>query len=269
MRVLVVGLGEVGNAIYELARDAGHVVYGYDSDESKRISELASAVNVDVLHICYPYSKDFIDATISYIRTVKPDLVIIESTVPPGTTERVHSEVGIDVVHSPIRGRHPKLKEHIRFWTKWVGAINREAAVKAKRYYESLGLRVRIASSPRVTELAKLIETVYRALLIAWWQEVHRMCREFNVALRELAEFIVEVHGILKDRPIYYPGVIGGHCLIPNTRILREAYSSEILDFILESNERRINELEDPEIRREVEELKELWREVIPRWYYE
>ena len=73
----------------------------------------------------------------------------------------------------------------------------------------------------------------------------------------KIAEFIGEVHEVLKDRPIYWPDVIGGHCLIPNTKLLLSEYRSKLLEYILESNEKRIEELKNEELRKEVEKLKD------------
>lgn len=269
-KVLVLGLGEVGSAIYSIVKEAGYEVFGYDSNPVKSINRLEEIrTPIDVMHVCYPFSETFVEITVSYIKMFKPDLVIIESTVAPGTTEEVYSRIGVDIVHSPIRGKHPNLKKHIKFWTKWIGPVTPEAGKKAKEYYESLGLKVRIAKSPRETELAKLIETTYRALLIAWWQEVHRIARHFKTDLTEIVEFIAEVHRVLGDRPVYYPGFIGGHCLVPNTRIMQRIYPwNPLWSFILESNEKRARELENPEIIKEVEVVKKIWRELAPEWYF-
>ena len=270
-RVLIVGLGEVGSAIYSIVKNAGYKVFGYDLDPTRTINKLEEIrTPVDVIHVCYPYSRAFIEVTVEYIELFKPKLVLIESTVPPGTTEEIYGKTGVDIVHSPIRGKHPNLEKHLRLWTKWVGPATPEAGRRAKEYYESLGLKVKVAKSPRETELAKLIETTYRALLIAWWQEVHRIAKFFRVDVAEVAEFIAEVHRVLGDRPVYYPGIIGGHCLIPNTRIMQEIYPwNPLWGFILASNEKRAEELNDPETSREVEAVKKIWRELVPKWYYE
>ena len=52
-----------------------------------------------------------------------------------------------------------------------------------------------------------------------------------------------------------FPGFIGGHCLIPNTELLLKAYDSDMLRFILESNEKRKEEMKDPEIKAEAEKV--------------
>ena len=49
-----------------------------------------------------------------------------------------------------------------------------------------------------------------------------------------------------------FPGVIGGHCLIPNTELLLDAYDSEFLRLILKSNEKRKEEVKDEAVKAEV-----------------
>ncbi|MEM4885583.1 MAG: GDP-mannose dehydrogenase, partial [Thermofilum sp.] len=114
-----------------------------------------------------------------------------------------------------------------------------------------------------------LWETVYRAVMIASWQELHRVAREKGASLKVIAEFIGEVHEVLKDRPVYYPDFIGGHCLIPNTEILRAVHPSKLFDFVVESNEKRKLELKDPKVREEVEELKKYFLQLTKADYYE
>jgi hypothetical protein len=52
-----------------------------------------------------------------------------------------------------------------------------------------------------------------------------------------------------------FPGVIGGHCLIPNTELLLKAYDSEFLRLILASNEKRKEEVKDETVEAEVEKV--------------
>ena len=59
------------------------------------------------------------------------------------------------------------------------------------------------------------------------------------------------------DRPVMFPDVIGGHCLIPNVELLLKSYDSNFLRLILESNEKRQIEIKKESVRREVEKLRE------------
>ena len=269
-KILIIGLGEVGKPLYKILSENFTNVYGYDSDRSKTIHELKAIPKpIEIMHIAYPYTGgEFIDSTINYIRSFNPRLVIIHSSIPPRTTRLIQSKTNSIIAYSPVRGKHPNLKEHLRFWTKWISAVNQAGIELAKRHLEKAGFKVKVAKDPESLELAKLWETIYRAAMIACWQEIHRISKDLGADIKVVAEFIQEVHEVLGDRPLYYPDVIGGHCLIPNTRILAEIVDSDLLSFILKSNELRSEEIKDPKIAEEVEALKEIWKKLIPRSYY-
>jgi hypothetical protein len=84
---------------------------------------------------------------------------------------------------------------------------------------------------------------------------MHRISRAFGVDFDETVDFLEDTHRLRFDRPIMFPSVIGGHCLIPNTELLLAAYDSEFLRLILKSNEKRKEELKDKDIRKEVEKV--------------
>jgi hypothetical protein len=84
-----------------------------------------------------------------------------------------------------------------------------------------------------------------RLVMIPARQEIRRLSLKHDTELADIAEFIAEVHEILHDRPVFYPDYIGGHCLIPDTRLLDSIDSGTIGGFVLASNEKRLRELED------------------------
>jgi len=272
VRVLVVGLGEVGRPLYDIVVGSGCCeVYGYDVDASRTVDRLEDIVSpVDYLHIAIPYSGGFVEAVKSYVDMFSPRITFIHSTVAPGTTREIYGLTGKPVAYTPVRGKHPHLKKHLLFWSKWVATLPRECIGEAASHLEGLGFKVRrYDGSPESLELAKLWETVYRAVMIASWQELHRIARQYNADLLAIADFVGEVHKVLHDRPIYYPAHIGGHCLIPNTEILYKVTGSPLFKFVLESNKKRAKELEDESLRREVEELrKKVFEEYTNKNYY-
>ena len=264
-KVLVVGLGEVGRALFELLKESGKFyVYGFDIDEGKMrsiVGDVKLPKVFDVMHVCYPCSdqENFVKVTVDYMRRFKPKLTIIDSTVAPGTTQKIFEETRSLVVHSPVRGMHKSLeamKRDIMFWSKYVGGATPEAAELAKRHFEELGLRVKVLRSPVETELAKLFETIYRAWMIACFHEMHRISRHFGADFDEVVDMIEDIHRVHFNKPLHYPGVIGGHCLIPNTELLLKAYDSEFLRLILKSNEQRKKEIADEKVKDEVEKIK-------------
>ena len=273
-RMAVIGLGEVGSAVYRVAADSGAVeLYGYDIDESRSVNRLEEIPSpIDYLHIAIPYkgARRFAEAVSFYAERLKPRMIIVHSTVAPGTTRMLHARLGVPVAYTPVRGKHPCIERHLRFWPKWVTVLPRDALDEAAAHLSSLGLPVKPCEcEPETLELAKLWETVYRAAMIAAWQELHRMALRFGADVGKVAEFIAEVHEVLGDRPVYYPGVIGGHCLIPNTEILRSVYGSMLLDFILESNRLRSEEIHDPRVAEGVEAVKRVAERLANREYYE
>jgi UDP-N-acetyl-D-mannosaminuronate dehydrogenase len=267
-KVLVVGLGEVGRPLFELIRESGKFeVYGFDLDAEKMRSigqsEDVLPPAVDVMHVCIPCvdKEDFVNSVVGYVGRFKPKLVIVDSTVAPGTTAEIYRRVNGSclVAHSPVRGVH-KGVEHMKWelkrWTKYVGGVNEESAEKAKAHFEKLGLKTKVLKGCLETELAKLFETTYRAWMIVCFQEMHRISRHFGADFDSVVDFIEDTHLVRLDRPVMFPGVIGGHCLIPNVKLLLKAHDSEFLRLILKSNNKREKEIVDEAIGEEVRKIK-------------
>jgi len=266
-KVLVVGLGEVGRSLFELLRDCGKFeVYGFDLNAEKMRELGLPAVlpsKVDIMHICIPCVdiEKFVSDVAGYVERFKPKLVIINSTVAPGATMELYKRINgaCLVAHSPVRGVHKGI-EHMKWelkrWTKYIGGVNEESAKYAKRHFEELELKTKVLKSCLETELAKLFETIYRAWMIVCFQEMHRISRHFGADFDDVVDFIEDTHRVRLDRPVLFPGVIGGHCLIQNTELLLRSYDSKLLRFILESNEKRAVEIGNASVEEEVEKIK-------------
>ena len=232
-KVVVVGLGEVGKPLLELARQH-HDVIGVDIEPPKQRVE-----NVDVLHICFPFEiKDFIGEAARYIDLFRPAVTIINSTVGIGTTRAIAERSSTPVVNSPVRGKHIRMLEELEHYTKFVGATDAVAAQLAAKHFESMGLKTKVLSAPEATELAKLTETTYFGLMIAWAQEVERYCIRVNQDYAEVASFYDEIKFFPPVK--YFPGVIGGHCVMPNIEILSRFDNSALLNAIKMSNQAKV-----------------------------
>lgn len=264
--VLVVGLGEVGLAMFELLRENEHfMVYGFDLDKSKmRETGQTSLPNkADTMHVCIPCKsqKEFVKAIINYAKRFSPKLVIIDSTIPPGTTRDVSKRCDCLVADSPFRGVHESpehMKWELKRWTKYIGGVNPKAGKAAERHFKKAGLKTKVLRSSVETELAKLFETTYRAWMICCFQEMHRISRHLHANFDEVVDFLADTHRVRFDRPIMFPGVIGRHCIVPNVELLLEKYHSRLLKLILESNEKRKEEMKDKSIAEEVEKVKKI-----------
>jgi UDP-N-acetyl-D-mannosaminuronate dehydrogenase len=265
--VLVIGLGEVGRPLYELLEEnSSFDAYGLDLNQEKmheigqRESDFPSEFRV--MHVCIPCfgKSEYVNTVAGYIGRFKPKLVIIDSTVEPGTTTEVYRRCGNCLVaHSPVRGVHKSteyMKKELRRWTKYIGGTTPEAAQHAKRHFEKLGLKTKILKNCVETELAKLFETTYRAWMIACFQEMHRISSYFGASFDDVADFIEDTHHVRLDRPLMFPSVIGGHCLIQNVQLLLNTYDSKFLEIVLESNEKRKEEVRDKRIMKEIDKIK-------------
>jgi UDP-N-acetyl-D-mannosaminuronate dehydrogenase len=227
--IVIAGLGEVGKPLFDLASKYHHAI-GVD------ISPLAERIDqVDVLHVCYPFQiRDFVGETARYIERFRPAVTILNSTVAVGTTRAVIDRTGADVVHSPVRGKHARMLDELQIYAKFVGAADPTVGEVAAKHFESLGLKTRVLSSPEAAELAKLTETTYFGLIIAWAQEVERYCDQSGQDYNEIASFWDEIKYLPSVK--YFPGVIGGHCVMPNIEILSKFDDSVLLRAIQLSN---------------------------------
>ena len=91
--------------------------------------------------------------------------------------------------------------------------------------------------------------------MITCFQEMHRISRAFDADFDDVVDFLEDTHRVRLDRPIMFPGFIGGHCLIPNTELLLQSYDSEFLKLILKSNQKRKEEIKDKAVQKEAEKI--------------
>ena len=227
--VVIVGLGEVGKPLLEIMKSRYQT---FDVD----INQPASISQCDVMHICFPFKGgEFVGQVVEYIDQYRPALTIINSTVAPGTTRSIATESGSAVVHSPIRGKHARMKEELLHYTKFVGALDLASGQHAVKHFDRVGMKTKLLASPEASEIAKLTETTYFGLLIAWAQEVERYCMKLGTNYDEVVSFYDEIKFFPAVK--YFPGVIGGHCVMPNIAILLQRFPSGLLEAIVQSNE--------------------------------
>jgi UDP-N-acetyl-D-mannosaminuronate dehydrogenase len=232
-QVVVIGLGEVGKPLFELLSKR-HTTIGVDiTPPLERIE------HVDVMHICYPFAiRDFVGETARYVELFRPALTIINSTVAIGTTRAISKRTGAALVHSPVRGKHVRMFDDLCRYTKFLGAMDAGSSQRAAEHFASVGLKTKVLPSPEATELAKLTETTYFGLMIAWAQEVERYCDKAGQGYDEVVSFYEEIAFFPSVK--YFPGIIGGHCVLPNIEILSDFSESTVLKAVQSSNQQKI-----------------------------
>jgi UDP-glucose 6-dehydrogenase len=236
-KTLVVGLGEVGGALAEVLERAEPGLLRHD------IARREFADPIGVMHICIPYQsrEQFEESTLEYISRFTPELTIINSTVVPGTSRRIAQLSSRGLAYSPVRGKHARMAEDMLKYCKFVAADHEATAAAAEQHFQAAGMKTRRAARLETLELAKLAETTYFGIQIAFAQELNRFAQTVEADYSEAISFFDEVEFLPRAR--YYPGFIGGHCVIPNIRLLKEIVNSPLLEAVLESNQRRAAEL--------------------------
>lgn len=228
MSEIVIGYGQIGKAVQEIIGDPAIV------DEGLPVTY----GTFDIMHICFPYSENFIVEVKRYIKEYKPAHIIIYSTVPIGTTKKIAG-----AVHSPIEGKHPKLAESIRLTPRWIGANSISEGNFWFEYFDRLELGINLLRDSDYTEALKLLSTAeyginivfadYKkkiadklgmdySLMIDWNENYNRLYRDLG--LEQFQKFILEPP----------EGPVGGHCIVPNSELLDEQFPHDMLKMIKE-----------------------------------
>jgi len=259
-RVGVAGLGYVGLPLaLEFAR-AGFRVTGIDPDadrvarlnrgesyiEDARAADVAAAreagrlearstwdavATLDAIVICVPTPFNVNrEPDLSYVRDAAEEvaarlrpgqLVVLESTTYPGTTdevlvpmlERGGLRVGQDVAlaYSPERVDPGNRDYQVGNTPKVVGGVTSRCTQLAAALYEKVVIKVVPVSSPRVAEMAKLLENIFRNVNIALVNELAMLCDRMGIDVWEVVEAArTKPFGFMSFQP--GPGV-GGHCI--------------------------------------------------------
>jgi UDP-N-acetyl-D-glucosamine dehydrogenase len=259
-RVGVIGLGYVGLPLLLCYVEKGFPVIGFDIDEKKIValnrgesyirhipaeriaravaskrmlatSEFEKLRSCDAILIAVPTplnknrepDMSFIVSTCEKIRPHlrKEQLVVLESTTYPGTTDEVvvplleRSGLKVDVdflaAFSPEREDPSRTDYTTETIPKVVGGTSPAALRVASHLYEQIVTRAVQVSSTRVAEATKLLENTFRAVNIA-------LVNELKVAFMRMGIDVWEVIEASKTKPFgfmpFYPGPgLGGHCI--------------------------------------------------------
>jgi UDP-N-acetyl-D-mannosaminuronate dehydrogenase len=236
-KTLVVGLGEVGGALAEVLERTGPVL-------KHDLQPRDFSDPVEVMHLCVPFTRQdrFEEIALSYMERFKPALTIVNSTVLPGTTPAIAQRSGRPTVYSPVRGKHVRMVLDLLRYKKFVAAGDRETARRAQEHFRQAAIQTELMDRPETLELAKLAETTYFGVLIAFAQDLNRYAAATGADYEQAVRFFEEVDFL--PRTPYFPGFIGGHCVIPNINLLRRIADSPLLEAVLDSNRRRAEEVQ-------------------------
>jgi UDP-N-acetyl-D-glucosamine dehydrogenase len=210
----------------------------------KATSDFATVANLDAILICVPtplhpdHTPDM-SYVVSTIEAVAPhlrpgQLVVLESTTYPGTTEEIIVETivrhgnrvlrsndgaspeavmldSVMVAFSPEREDPGNITTPRREIPKVVGGVDPAATTAACALYSSIFTRAIPMSSPAAAEMTKLLENIYRSVNIALVNELKQLCIQMGVDIWEVIDAAA-------TKPFgfhaFYPGPgVGGHCI--------------------------------------------------------
>src|SRR5271166_1792274 len=268
-RVGIIGLGYVGLPLALLYSGQKFAVTGFDIDQRKidtlasggtyifRITpeEIAAAkasgfkatadysqiTAMDAIIICVPTPlNEYHEPDLSYItntaHAVAPHLragqiVILESTTYPGTTEEVLIPILEQENRAGLKASRRAASGDTDFWVafsperedpgntqvarhdipKVIGGLDPQASEIAAALYGSIFRRTVPVSSPAAAEMTKLLENIYRCVNIALVNELKMLCLRMNLNIWEIIDAAA-------TKPFgfhpFYPGPgLGGHCI--------------------------------------------------------
>ncbi len=268
MKVCVLGLGYVGLPTGALLAAKGMRVHGVDTDSALteainggtftsvepdldllvksavRDGNLAAsgepaAADVFVLAVPTPVLADRSGADLSAIEAAckalaghlaPGNLIILESTVPIGTTERMAAWIGesrpdltfresdegandgnrVYLAHCPERVLPGRLMQELIENDRTVGGIDRPSAERARDFYAGFVQGAIALSNARTAELSKLIENAYRDVNIAFANELSMICDGLDIDVWEVIELANQHPRVNVLTP---SAGVGGHCI--------------------------------------------------------
>jgi UDP-N-acetyl-D-mannosaminuronate dehydrogenase len=234
MKIGIVGYGEIGSSLAKVY--AGFPQYQVlVVDPFLDMNDDLS--NCHFLNICIPFIENFVEVVQEYIDKFNPKYTVIHSTVSPGTTEKIKG----NVCHSPVRGLHPNLDVGIKTFLKYIGSDNEEVGIAYRNHLNEMGIESYLCKSSKTTEYSKLLDTTYYGMCIAFHSDVMSLCEKENIPFYEVMSLynLSYNEGYYKlgksevVRPVLYgTKKIGGHCVVPNAKILKEYLDSGCIDMI-------------------------------------
>lgn len=162
------------------------------------------------------------------------NLVVLESTSPPGTCEKLIAPIlakskltiGTDVflAHCPERVLPGQIMKEVVENDRIIGGINRESAEKAKEIYETFTKGQIFLTDATTAEMAKLVENSFRDVNIAFANELSFICDKLGLNVWELISLANRHPRVNILRP--GPGV-GGHCIAVDPWFIVDACPKE------------------------------------------
>ena len=186
----------------------------------------------------------YVVAAVKQVLDVCPEgaTVVIESTISPGTIDKsvrpVVAESGktVNLVHAPERIIPGNMVYELLHNNRTIGADDKAVGEKVKACYASFCQGEIVVTDIRTAEMTKVVENTFRAVNIAFANELARICRHDNMDVYEIIR-ICNMHPRVN---ILQPGPgVGGHCISVDPWFLVGDYPSlaKVIDESMKTND--------------------------------
>lgn len=179
--------------------------------------------DIYIVSVPTPYDKfskkidaSYVVSAVKNILLVCPDdaTIVVESTVSPGTMDKFIRPIvdrrKVNLVHAPERIIPGNMVFELLHNNRTIGADSRDIGEKVKKYYASFCQGEIVITDIRTAEMTKVVENTFRAVNIAFANELARICRHDNMDVYEIIR-ICNMHPRVN---ILQPGPgVGGHCI--------------------------------------------------------
>ena len=186
----------------------------------------------------------YVVAAVKQVLSVCPDgaTVVIESTISPGTIDKsvrpviAASGINVNLVHAPERIIPGNMVYELLHNNRTIGADDKAVGEKVKACYASFCQGEIVVTDIRTAEMTKVVENTFRAVNIAFANELARICRHDNMDVYEIIR-ICNMHPRVN---ILQPGPgVGGHCISVDPWFLVGDYPSlaKVIDESMKTND--------------------------------
>ena len=251
----IIGQGFVGNAIYQKFKNF-FTVRTFDLDNSKRNSTKGQVIECDIIFICLPtpMNKDgscntsIVEKAISDISDeVDHRIVVIKSTIPPGTTEKLNNKyLNLDIVFNPEFLTERNAVEDFNNQNRIVLGGPRPATTKLKQIYSKVFPKVHIIKTGSThAEMVKYFTNCFLATKVSFANEMYQLCEGLGLDYDKVVEYST-LDSRLGDSHWAVPGPdgdfgFGGHCFPKDLNaLLKLSWDldtiNHVLDAVLETN---------------------------------
>lgn len=193
-------------------------------DKGIRFSSAYQSTDVYIISVPTPYNEEtkqidpcYVVSAVKEVLRVCPNeaVVIIESTVSPGTIDRyirplISEEKKLHLAHAPERIIPGNMIYELKHNSRTIGADEPDVGARIRELYASFCLGDIVLTDIRTAEMTKVIENTYRAVNIAFANELMMLCSEEGMDVDEIIR-ICNMHPRVN---ILSPGPgVGGHCI--------------------------------------------------------